>query len=79
MAQQGWKHVGETGNYDEDEQANCIWLYLESFKGLNIDGIFLHQFVELPVERGYGIAHPYGIALSRKKAFYMYKSYERAT
>jgi hypothetical protein len=75
--------------YDEDEQANYIMRYcsmlnkLNSYDRNNVNGAFYNQ---LDDERfkGYGLykaTEPpnFGPGSSRKKGFYMYKSYQRAS
>ncbi|MEM2864966.1 MAG: hypothetical protein QXR65_06860, partial [Candidatus Bathyarchaeia archaeon] len=66
--------------YDEDEQASYINRYCKMLNRANISGAFLNQFDDERL-KGYGLYKatipPYfGPGSSRKKGFYMYKSYE---
>jgi hypothetical protein len=68
--------------YDEDEQANYIQQYCEMLNRAKIDGAFYTQ-IDDERPKGYGLylatTHPFGPGSSRKKGFYMYKSYQRAS
>jgi hypothetical protein len=63
-----------SGGYDEDAQAVGIRRYLEVINQCGVDGCFLHQF------RGGGtyVSSRFSIVedAHRKKAFYVYKSYQ---
>jgi hypothetical protein len=62
--------------YDEDEQANYIAQYCSVLNGARISGAFYTQ-IDDERPKGYGLYKiGYGGA-SRKKGFYMYKSYQR--
>jgi hypothetical protein len=69
--------------YDEDEQANYIARYCNMLNRASISGAFCNQLDdERP--KGYGLykatSPPYfGPGSSRKKGFYMYKSYQRTS
>lgn len=67
--------------YDEDEQANYIQQYCNMLNRADISGAFYTQIDDERL-RGYGLYKatnpPYfGPGSSRKKGFYMYKSYQR--
>jgi hypothetical protein len=65
--------------YDEDTQANCIENYLKIFNQTKPDGCFLWEYREQDAQF-MGIVTPPEIGSSkRKKSFYMYKSYQRAS
>ena len=62
--------------YDEDEQAGYIKRYCDMLNRARIDGYFYTQYNDNPYfENGYGLYNGF----KRKKGFYMYKSYERAS
>jgi hypothetical protein len=68
--------------YDEDEQANYIKRYCNMLNKARIDGAFCAQLDDERL-RGYGLYKAtspgqFGAGSSRKKGFYMYKSYERS-
>jgi len=68
--------------YDEDEQANYIAQYCSMLDKADISGAFYTQIDDERL-KGYGLykasTSPYfGPGSSRKKGFYMYKSYQRS-
>jgi hypothetical protein len=68
--------------YDEDEQANYIKRYCNMLNRARIDGAFCAQLDDERL-RGYGLYKAtspgqFGAGSSRKKGFYMYKSYQRS-
>jgi hypothetical protein len=68
----------EQNPYDEDEQANYIRNYCEMLNKADINGSFYTLYADNPTfEKGFGLLHNNNI--SRKKGFYMYKSYARAS
>lgn len=67
--------VWEVRPYDEDAQANYIKRYCDMLNTARIDGYFYTQY-NYDFDKGYGLYHP--TRKSRKKGFYMYKSYERS-
>ena len=81
-ASEDWQ--GEPGSdysYDEDEQANYIRQYCDMLNRSVATGCFYTQ-IDDERPKGYGLylatTHPFGPGSSRKKGFYMYKSYQRA-
>jgi beta-glucosidase/6-phospho-beta-glucosidase/beta-galactosidase len=70
------------GPYDEDEQANYYRRYLDLINRVKVDGCFTWIFSEVYAwdegksVRGFSIIN--NITESRKKAFYVYKSYQRS-
>jgi len=69
--------------YDEDEQARYIAQYCNMLNRAHISGAFCNQLDDERL-RGYGLYRatdpPYfGAGSSRKKGFYMYKSYRRSS
>jgi len=79
----GWS---KTGIYSEDAQAACIEYYLETYNKVRPHGAFLVYFYDptnpwKSKEQTFSIMKPELSQtvhkLSRKKAFYMYKSYKR--
>lgn len=66
--------VWELRPYDEDAQANYIKRYCDMLNRARIDGYFYTQY-NYDFDKGYGLYHP--TRKSRKRGFYMYKSYQR--
>lgn len=85
-ASQEWGFTDEdfaNYQYDEDEQANYIAQYCNVLNTARISGAFCNQLDDERL-KGYGLykatSPPYfGPGSSRKKAFYMYKSYQRSS
>jgi hypothetical protein len=82
-ASNDWQVAVEKYPYDENEQANYIARYCSMLNKAKINGAI---YTQIDDERlgGYGLykatSPPYfGPGSSRKKGFYMYKSYQRAT
>lgn len=65
----------ENGPYDEDAQANYIKSYCDVLNSARIEGCFYWQYRE-NYDKNAGL---YRGGKSRKKGFYMYKSYQRAS
>jgi len=79
----GWLR---NGLYSEEAQANCIKKYLEIYNQVKLYGCFLVYYYQVThqwrsKEQTFSIMKPelpsYLHKLTRKKAFYMYKSYKR--
>lgn len=68
-------YAQETQTYDEDEQANWIKRYCDVLNKARIEAYFYTQYND-NWDKGYGLYNPY--TQSRKKGFYMYKSYQRS-
>jgi hypothetical protein len=66
--------VWEGRQYDEEEQARYIERYCNMLNKARIDGYFYTQYNDT-WDKGYGLYN----GRKRKKGFYMYKSYQRAT
>jgi hypothetical protein len=62
--------------YDEDEQANYIRRYCDMLNRARIDGYYYTAYND-DWDKGYGLYNP--DTRKRKKGFYMYKSYQRAS
>lgn len=82
-ASEDWQaEPGPNYPYDEDEQANYIRQYCNMLNRSVATGCFYTQ-VDDERPKGYGLylaaTNPFGPGSSRKKGFYMYKSYQRAT
>jgi hypothetical protein len=67
--------VWELRPYDEDAQANYIKRYCDMLNRARIEGYFYTQY-NYDFGKGYGLYHP--TRRSRKRGFYMYKSYQRS-
>jgi len=64
----------EKNPYDEDEQANYIRKYCETLNKIGIDGSFYTIYNDND-PKGFGLLN----GTKRKKGFYMYKSYQKAS
>jgi hypothetical protein len=64
----------EQNPYDENDQADYVRRYCDMLNRARISGCFYTQYNE-NYDKGYGLYNP--VTRKRKKAFYMYKSYER--
>lgn len=69
-------NVWRTGPYDEEEQARYIQMYCRLLNRARINGYFYTQYND-DNDKGYGLYNP--MTRKRKKGFYVYKSYEKAT
>ena len=81
-ASEDWQaEPGPDHPYDEDEQANYIRQYCNMLNRSVATGCFYTQ-IDDERPKGYGLylatTHPFGPGSSRKRGFYMYKSYQRA-
>jgi hypothetical protein len=74
-----------SGSYDENEQLESNENYLKIWSELQVDGCFLYTFYE-PIQPWRTEAQSFGIVrdakgksrLSRKKAYWLYKSYKHS-
>lgn len=63
--------------YDEDSQARYVDNYCRMLNRARIDGCFWVQYNEQGFDKGHALYNP--LTRSRKKGFYMYKSYQRTS